>query len=64
MRSAPRRSRVSAYERRGFLHSRSVSEKKYGTAVGRRGGYAPDLASDEEAIQVIMTAIEKAAPAG
>lgn len=37
-----------------------LSEKKYGTAVGDEGGYAPDLASDEEAIQVIMTAIEKA----
>ena len=31
------------------------------TAVGDEGGFAPDLASDEEAIQVILEAIEQAA---
>ena len=30
------------------------------TAVGDEGGFAPDLSSDEEAIQVILEAIEKA----
>ena len=30
------------------------------TAVGDEGGFAPNLGSDEEALQVIMTAIEKA----
>lgn len=31
-----------------------------GTAVGDEGGFAPNLSSNEEAIQVILTAIEKA----
>ena len=31
-----------------------------GTSVGDEGGFAPDLASDEEAIQYILEAIEKA----
>ena len=30
------------------------------TAVGDEGGFAPDLSSDEEAIQVILEAVEKA----
>lgn len=30
------------------------------TAVGDEGGYAPDLASDEEAIEVILEAVKKA----
>jgi len=34
--------------------------KKYNTAVGDEGGFAPDLKSNEEALQVIMQAIEKA----
>lgn len=32
----------------------------YGTAVGDEGGFAPDLKSNEEAIEVILEAIEKA----
>ncbi len=35
-------------------------EKKYNTAVGDEGGFAPDLKSNEEAIQVILQAIERA----
>ncbi len=31
----------------------------YGTAVGDEGGFAPDLKSNEEAIEVILEAIEK-----
>jgi len=34
--------------------------KGYNTAVGDEGGFAPDLKSNEEALQVIMEAIEKA----
>ena len=34
--------------------------KGYNTAVGDEGGFAPDLKSNEEALQVIMEAIDKA----
>lgn len=37
-----------------------LSDKGYGTAVGDEGGFAPNLKSNEEAIEVILTAIEKA----
>ena len=37
-----------------------LSEKGYNTAVGDEGGFAPDLKSNQEALDVIMTAIEKA----
>ncbi len=37
-----------------------LGEKGYATAVGDEGGFAPNLKSNEEAIQVIMEAIEKA----
>jgi len=37
-----------------------LSGKGYSTAVGDEGGFAPNLKSDEEAIQVIVEAIEKA----
>jgi enolase len=37
-----------------------LSAKGYGTAVGDEGGFAPNLKSNEEAIEVILTAIEKA----
>jgi enolase len=37
-----------------------LKEKGYGTAVGDEGGYAPNLKSNQEALDVIMTAIEKA----
>jgi len=36
-----------------------LKSKKYNTAVGDEGGFAPDLKSNEEALQVIMQAIEK-----
>jgi len=36
-----------------------LSSKKMNTAVGDEGGFAPDLKSNEEAIQIIMLAIEK-----
>ena len=34
-----------------------LSSRKYNTAVGDEGGFAPDLKSNEEALQVIMEAI-------
>ncbi|HEY3374442.1 MAG TPA: phosphopyruvate hydratase [Candidatus Aquicultor sp.] len=36
-----------------------LKAKKLNTAVGDEGGFAPDLASNEEAIKVIMSAIEE-----
>jgi len=44
-----------------FHNLKSVLKSKgYSTAVGDEGGFAPNLKSDEEAIQVILEAIEKA----
>ena len=44
-----------------FHNLKSVLKSKgYGTSVGDEGGFAPNLKSDEEAIQVILEAIEKA----
>ncbi|MBR5156429.1 MAG: phosphopyruvate hydratase [Clostridia bacterium] len=44
-----------------FHNLKSVLKAKgYSTAVGDEGGFAPNLKSDEEAIQVIVEAIEKA----
>lgn len=37
-----------------------LKSRDLATAVGDEGGFAPDLASDEEAIQVILEAIEQA----
>lgn len=37
-----------------------LSEKGYSTAVGDEGGFAPDLKTNEEAIEVILEAVEKA----
>lgn len=36
-----------------------LADKKYSTAVGDEGGFAPNLKSHEEALDFIMTAIEK-----
>lgn len=44
-----------------FHHLKSVLKKLgYSTNVGDEGGFAPNLKSNEEAIQVILQAIEKA----
>jgi len=44
-----------------FHHLKSVlSDKGLSTAVGDEGGFAPNLASNEEALEVILRAIEKA----
>lgn len=37
-----------------------LGEKGYSTAVGDEGGFAPNLKSNEEAVEVILKAIEKA----
>jgi enolase 1/2/3 len=37
-----------------------LHEKKLATTVGDEGGFAPDLKSNEEALQVIMEAVKKA----
>ncbi|MCF7926297.1 MAG: phosphopyruvate hydratase [Candidatus Izimaplasma sp.] len=37
-----------------------LKEKNYNTSVGDEGGFAPDLGSNEEALEVIMTAIKNA----
>jgi len=38
-----------------------LKDKGYSTAVGDEGGFAPNLKTDEEAIQVILEAVEKRA---
>ncbi len=44
-----------------FHSLKSVLTKKgYNTAVGDEGGFAPNLKSNEEAVEVILEAIEKA----
>ncbi len=37
-----------------------LKEKKYNTAVGDEGGFAPDLKSNEEALEVIVEAVNRA----
>ncbi len=37
-----------------------LSERKLATAIGDEGGFAPNLGSNEEALQLLMEAIEKA----
>lgn len=39
---------------------KTLTEKGYNTAIGDEGGFAPNLKSNEEAITVILEAIEKA----
>lgn len=44
-----------------FHHLKKVlTEKNYSTNVGDEGGFAPNLGSHEEALDLILTAIEKA----
>jgi len=39
---------------------KTLHDKGYGTGIGDEGGFAPSLKSNEEAIEVILQAIEKA----
>jgi enolase len=44
-----------------FHHLKTVlTERKGSTAVGDEGGFAPDLAGNEEAVEVVLKAIERA----
>ena len=44
-----------------FHHLKEVLKKRgYSTAVGDEGGFAPDLKSNEEAVEVILEAIDRA----
>src|SRR6185312_9498529 len=44
-----------------FHHLKSVlKEKGYSTNVGDEGGFAPNIKSNEEAIETVLKAIEKA----
>jgi enolase len=44
-----------------FHHLKNVlSSKGYSTNVGDEGGFAPNIKSNEEAIEIVLTAIEKA----
>ena len=44
-----------------FHHLKSVlKSKKYNTAVGDEGGFAPDLKSNEEAVEILIQGIKKA----
>lgn len=44
-----------------FHHLKSVlKSKKYNTCVGDEGGFAPDLKSNEEAVEILIQAIKKA----
>ena len=44
-----------------FHHLKNVLKKKgYSTNVGDEGGFAPNIKSNEEAIETVLTAIEKA----
>ncbi|MBM3801992.1 MAG: phosphopyruvate hydratase [Acidimicrobiia bacterium] len=44
-----------------FHHLKKVLSKRgYGTAVGDEGGFAPNLKSNEEAVEVILEAIQQA----
>ena len=58
---APSFKEASRYGAEVFHTLRSVLHAKgMNTAVGDEGGFAPDLSSNEEAIEVILEAIEKA----
>ncbi len=57
---APTFAEALRYGAETFHSLKSVLKKKgYNTAVGDEGGFAPDLKSNEEAITVILEAIEK-----
>ena len=58
---APSFSEALRYGAEVFHALKSVlAAKGMNTAVGDEGGFAPDLSSNEEAIEVILTAIDKA----
>ena len=59
--TAPSMADAIRYGAEVFHHLKSVLKKRgLNTAVGDEGGFAPDLASNEQAIEVILEAIDKA----
>ena len=54
--------RSAAHGRRSLPHPQGACSKKrgYSTAVGDEGGFAPNLKSNEEALEVVLEAIAKA----
>ena len=53
--------RSAAHGRRDLPHLKGVLKKRgYSTAVGDEGGFAPNLKSNEEALEVLLEAITKA----
>lgn len=59
--SAPSMADAVRYGAEVFHNLKSVLKKRgLNTAVGDEGGFAPDLASNEQAIEVILEAIDKA----
>jgi enolase len=58
---APSFSEAQRYCAEVYMALKAILKSKgYATGVGDEGGFAPDLKSNEEAIQVIVEAIEKA----
>lgn len=58
---APSFSEALRYGAEVFQHLKSILHaKKLSTAVGDEGGFAPDLRTNREAIELILSAIEKA----
>ena len=58
---APRFSEAVRWGAEVFQHLKSILKGKgLSTAVGDEGGFAPDLSSNEEALKLILQAIEKA----
>jgi enolase len=58
---APNFKEALRYGTEVFHHLKSVLDQRgLNTAVGDEGGFAPDLSSNEEAIQIIIEAIENA----
>ena len=59
--NAPSMAEAIRYGAEVFHNLKSVLKKRgLNTAVGDEGGFAPDLASNEQAIEVILEAIDKA----
>ena len=59
--TAPSMAEAIRYGAEVFHNLKSVLKKRgLNTAVGDEGGFAPDLASNEQAIEVILEAIDKA----
>lgn len=45
---------------RYFIILKNIKEKGYSTNVGDEGGYAPNIQTNDEAIEIVLNAIESA----